>query len=309
MDGKSCCAPPRGGTTQVHPPISGHGSYLGDVINIPGGKALVGTNRPMIKVDGEGPQRTVRVKPFALGKTAVSNLDFQNFVSQTGFQTDAEIFGWSFVFHAHVPKETGHTDGIVGAEWWRRVEGANWRTPFGPYGGDACDPNLPVTHVSWNDARAFANWVGGRLPTEPEWEHAARGGLGDVTYPWGDQAPDDTDHFPCNIWQGDFPHVDTGADGFAGPAPVTSYLPNGFGLFNMVGNVWEWCAEDFRNRSLSKAGKAHAKAMRHHKLIKGGSFLCHESYCTRYRIAARTGNTPDSSTSHTGFRVAFDTSA
>ncbi len=306
MDNKPCCTPPRGAdaplTTAV---VARGGAYLGDVVDIPGGKALVGTNRPIIKPDGEGPQRSVRVKPFKLGQSAVTNAAFAAFVDATGFVTEAERFGWSFVFHAHVPKTTGATDGVSGAEWWRRVDGAFWRLPHGPDSAPSPDDH-PVVQVSWHDAQAFALWAGGRLPTEAEWEHAARGGLGDVTYPWGDADPNDQDHFPCNIWQGQFPHRNTGADGFDATAPARSFIPNGFGLFNMAGNAWEWTADAFRVRSLSKASKAHAAAMAGHKVIKGGSFLCHESYCTRYRIAARTGNTPDSATSHMGFRIAFD---
>ncbi len=309
MNGKACCAPERTGGTQLPGAAEncepGEGPYLGPVVDIPGGKALVGTQQPVIKVDGEGPQRSVRLKPFRMGATSVTRAAFAAFVEATGYVTEAETFGWSFVFHAHVPQSVGKTHGIDGAQWWRRVDGANWRDAHGP-GGDQAPEDHPVVQVSWHDAMAFAAWCGGRLPTEAEWEHAARGGLGNVTYPWGDKAPNDRDHFPCNIWQGRFPTQNTGADGHDATAPAQSYAPNGYGLFNMAGNVWDWTADDFRVRSLSKAAKAHAATMAHHKVIKGGSFLCHESYCTRYRIAARTGNTPDSATSHMGFRVVFD---
>ena len=167
-------------------------------------------------------------------------------------------------------------------------------------------PDHPVVHVSWRDATAYARWIGGRLPSETEWEHAARGGLGDVPFPWGEAEPNDTDHFPCNIWQGQFPKTNTGADGHLDTAPAQSFAPNGYGLFNMVGNVWEWTAEPFRIRSQKKAARQRQAQMKGYKLTKGGSFLCHQSYCYRYRIAARTGNSPDSTTTHTGFRVVWD---
>ena len=161
-------------------------------------------------------------------------------------------------------------------------------------------------HVTWNDATAFAAWVGGRLPTETEWEHAARGGLGDVRFPWGSEEPDDTSVFPCNIWQGAFPHHNRMGDGFLGTAPARSFAPNGFGLYNMVGNVWEWTSQPFRVSSVrSRVKRLHA-AKSGYKLAKGGSFLCHASYCYRYRIAARIGLSPDSSLSHQGFRLVYD---
>ena len=282
------------------------GIYPGDTALIPGGKAIVGTAKPLIKIDGEGPRRTVMLKPFRMATTTVTNAAFRAFIAATGYVTEAERWGWSFVFHTHVPRQNPATDGIDGAEWWRRVNGAQWDRPAGPHGPSAPPEDHPVVHVSWHDAQAYATWVGGRLPSEAEWEHAARGGAGDVLYPWGDRPPNDTDHFPCNIWQGGFPTQNTAADGYDATAPAQSFAANGYGLYNMVGNVWQWTGDSFRTRSLSKAAKAHAARMAQYKIIKGGSFLCHASYCTRYRIAARTGNTPSSTTSHTGFRVVFD---
>lgn len=171
----------------------------------------------------------------------------------------------------------------------------------GPGTGNASDH--PVVQVSWTDARAFADWAGGRLPTEAEWEHAARGGLGDVPYPWGDAEPNDNDFTPCNIWQGTFPKHNTTLDGYAGTAPARSFQPNEYGLYNVVGNVWEWTSDAYRIRSLKKAAKAREKSMAGFRIAKGGSFLCHASYCWRYRIAARSGIAPDSSTPHMGFRI------
>jgi len=278
---------------------------LRDCVAVPGGMGWIGTDRPLILPDEESPLRRTRLKDLWWERGTTTNAAFARFTAATGYRTEAERFGWSFVFWAQVPEAVPLTQAVDGLEWWRRVDGACWHHPTGPDGPPADDAH-PVVHVSWADARAYAAWAGGRLPREAEWEHAARGGLGDARYPWGDTAPDDTAHLPCNIWQGNFPHHNTCADGFAATAPAISFAPNGYGLFNMVGNVWEWSAEPFRLRSLKKAAQgAHPHGPR--KLLKGGSFLCHASYCHRYRIAARTGNTPDSATTHMGFRVVYDT--
>ncbi len=300
-----CCAP----TSNAKPAHAKQDMENGErrvpknAVAISGGASLVGTASPKISEDGEGPLQKTRVKPFQIGATAVSNEEFSRFIQSTGYITDAERFGWSFVFWTDVPADAVETQVVSGAEWWRKFDGARWdrvdgrREPM---------PDHPVVHVSWNDAHAYAAWVGGRLPTEAEWEHAARGGLGDVRFPWADQEPDDTSHFPCNIWQGQFPDKNEGADGFLTTAPVRSFKPNGYGLYNIVGNVWEWTAEPFRVKSLKKGVRKRLAHMLGFKLLKGGSFLCHQSYCYRYRIAARTGNSPDSTTSHQGFRVVWD---
>ena len=280
---------------------------VGTKVHIPGGQALLGTKHPVLSIDGEGPQRRKKISAFHIGETTVTNAEFEHFVEQTGYVTDAEHIGWSFVFWSHIDARIKDSQAVQDAEWWRRIDGANWRDINGPGSQETVwFPDHPVIHVSWNDALAFAKWVGGRLPREIEWEHAARGGAGDVRFPWGDQEPDDAQFFPCNIWQGTFPETNSCNDGYASTAPAKSFQANGYGLYNMVGNVWEWCADPFVIRSLSKAAAAHRAQMQGRKLIKGGSFLCHRSYCYRYRIAARTGNTPDTSTSHTGFRVAWD---
>ena len=279
-----------------------------------GGRFLMGAEGPETwAVDGEGPVREVQVAPFWIDQTAVSNADFSAFVDATAYRTEAERFGWSFVFHLHLPRKRrerlGETRSPAGLKWWLAVPGAEWRHPEGPGSDLAGREDHPVTHVSWHDAEAFCRWSGKRLPTEAEWEFAARGGLEGRIYPWGDRFRDGG-RWRANIFQGRFPDEDTGADGFRGTCPVKHFEPNDFGLFNCVGNVWEWCADWFsvdhhvRHPELNKDPKGPASGER--RLQKGGSYLCHDSYCNRYRISARIGNTPDSSGSNVGFRCAAD---
>ena len=304
-----CCLPPAeagDGAAVAAVPAGAARRVAAHAVEIPGGRALVGTGRAELADDGEGPVRRVAVKPFLLGATTVTNAEFAAFVEATSHVTEAERWGWSFVFWSDVPKSAGPTEGVIGSEWWRRVDSATWRAIHGPGSEDACRPDHPAVHMSWNDAAAYAAWVGGRLPSEAEWEHAARGGLGDVRFPWGDEEPDDSGFFPCNIWQGRFPQANSAADGHAATAPAASFAPNGYGLYNMVGNVWEWSADEFRIRSLKKRVRERLTTMRGFRLSKGGSFLCHRSYCYRYRIAARSGISPDSSAAHQGFRVAWN---
>ena len=190
---------------------------------------------------------------------------------------------------------------------WRQVFGADWRHPEGPNSNINGRPDHPVVHLSWNDALAYCTWAGMRLPTEAEWEYAARGGLEQKRYPWGDEREPYGQH-RMNVWQGEFPDQNTVDDGYFGTAPVSAFLPNSYGLFNMTGNVWEWCSDWFSptyyaNGSRDNpAGPPSGDA----KVIRGGSYLCHDSYCHRYRVAARTRNTPESSTGNMGFRCARD---
>ncbi len=309
MNKRSCCTPSRDGT-EISPasttPVDRHSAtHARNCVAVPGGRALVGTKKPLLAADGEGPLVTQRVRDLWWERGATSIGQFRRFVDATGYVTLAERYGWSFVFHTHVPGGAEGTLGIEGLEWWRRIDGATWQYPVGP-DGPRGENDMPATHIAHADAEAFARWAGGRLPSEAEWEHAARGGLGDVRYPWGDEEPDDNNFFPCNIWQGRFPDEDTAMDGFDGPAPVTSLSANGYGLHHMVGNVWEWTAAPFRLRSSTAAARKRNVQMKGQRLLKGGSFLCHRSYCHRYRIAARTGNTADSTSEHTGFRVVYD---
>lgn len=309
---KACCVPARGAATAVPeaPPAPRCGappSRAAAIVAIPGGTAIIGTDAPVFRADGEGPARRVAIRPFRMDAHAVTNARFAAFVDATGYRTDAERFGWSFVFRAFLPAGMV-AESPEATPWWCKVEGACWHAPEGPGSAIIDRPDHPVIHVSWVDAIAFAAWARGRLPTEAEWEHAAKGGHPQIRFPWGDEEPTDQVADRCNIWQGEFPHRDTAADGFAGTAPVGSYAPNGFGLFDMAGNVWEWCADPFRIRSLGAAAKLRnrAAATEKERVMKGGSFLCHRSYCYRYRIAARTGHSPDTSAGHTGFRLAYD---
>jgi len=307
---KSCCTPTRPGTGTVAQAqqATAHAGEIAppDTVTLSGGTGFVGTDRPQLDLDGEGPFRKTRIKPFRIDTTTVTNARFAEFVRATGHVTEAERLGDSFVFTGFLSGTALHAPAPPGTPWWRMIKGAHWRAIHGPGSETAADPAHPAVHISWNDANAFAAWAGGRLPTEAEWEHAARGGLGDIRFPWGDAEPNDTDHFPCNIWQGRFPDHDLGHDGYVGTAPARSFSPNGYGLYNMVGNVWEWTSQPFRVKSLKKKAKQAHAGKAGFKVTKGGSFLCHPSYCYRYRIAARSGTSPDSTMSHQGFRLVYD---
>ncbi|MCY3878210.1 MAG: formylglycine-generating enzyme family protein [Rhodobacteraceae bacterium] len=307
---QACCTPSRssrGQATGKPDRIAAQSPEDVETMRVPGEVAFQGTDLPQIHDEGESPLRRNRLKTFRICTTTVTNRQFLNFVETTGFVTEAERIGWSFVFRSEVPECLGPTQAVAGAEWWHKIDGANWKDINGPDTmGEAWLPNHPVVHVSWNDAAAYADWAGGRLPTEREWEHAARGGCGDVRFPWGDAEPDDIGHFPCNIWQGRFPDHNTCADGWKTTAPARSFHPNGFGLYNMSGNVWEWTSDLYRVRSLKKHVRQRLARMRGFRLLKGGSFLCHRSYCYRYRIASRVGNSPDGSATHQGFRIVWD---
>ncbi len=282
-------------------------AFADDLISLPGGTFLMGTENPDgFPQDGEGPIRAVSLDPFSIDRFSVTNERFRQFVKETGYRTEAEGFGWSFVFWAHIPPARFNElveDTVAQAPWWCKVAGAKWDSPEGPGSDLKHRADHPVVHVSWNDCAAYSRWAGKRLPTEAEWEYAARGGLEQKLYPWGDKLRPGGKHY-CNIWQGQFPAEDTGDDGFAGTCPVDAFPPNGFGLYSMTGNTWEWCADWFDAEFHRTADRNNPKGPPSGtgRVTKGGSFLCHKSYCNRYRVAARTSNTPDSSTSHIGFR-------
>ena len=281
-----------------------------EIVKIPSGVAFSGTDHPFLAVDEEGPLRVSKLKGFWMDSLCVTVERFSQFVAETGYQTEAERYGDSFVFHGLLPKDTYLDRAVIAAPWWRAVEGACWHNPTGNDYPSQAMADHPVTHVSWHDANAFAKWAGGRLPTEGEWEHAARGGLGDVKYPWGDDDPKEhrekSSTIYCNIWQGTFPSHNACDDGYYGTAPSKSFAPNHYGLYQMCGNVWEWTSQTFKVRSLKKQIKIAHEGKTGHKITKGGSYLCHKSYCYRYRIAARTSNSPESTTSHQGFRLVYD---
>lgn len=303
---KSCCTPARNDSAprEAMPVIEVDGSP-DNAIAIKGGRSFVGTDKVAIPLDGEGPERKVRLADYKLEAQTVTVARFAAFVAATGYVSEAERFGWSAVFTG--PPPAGTRPPLAEVPWWSRVDGAYWAHPEGPESNVEGREDHPVTHVSWSDARAFAQWVGGRLPTEAEWEHAARGGAARKRFPWGDEEPDDQTVY-CNIWQGRFPHENTAADGYERTAPAVSFEPSPLGFYNLAGNVWEWTADAFRVRSMSSHAKTRNAQARQgdEKTLKGGSFLCHISYCYRYRIAARMNLTPDSAASNVGFRIAYD---
>lgn len=236
--------------------------------------------------------REVLLAPYRIARTAVSNAEFAEFAAATGHRTDAEAYGWSFVFGGLLPPDFPPTRGVAEAPWWREVHGADWAHPEGPHSGLDGRLDHPVVHVSRRDAEAYAVWRGARLPTEAEWEHAARGGRTGDPFPWGRELEPGGEH-RMNVWQGTFPGEDTGADGWRGTCPVDAFPPNGYGLHNPTGNVWEWCAGPWADGDPAAVSR-------------GGSYLCHASYCRRYRVSARQAQSPDSSAGNLGFRVAMD---
>ncbi len=300
---------------------------------IPGGDFTMGTDSELGWPD-EKPAHRVRVNAFWMDEHEVTNAQFREFVDATGYVTTAEkppdldeimrqlppgtqpppnanLVPGSLVF---VPTE-GPVPLNDPSRWWKWTPGACWKHPDGPDSNIDDKNDYPVVQVSWDDAIAYAKWAGKRLPTEAEWEFAARGGLDGQPYVWGDEKPSDT-AIHANIWQGEFPWKNTAQDGYERAAPVKSYKPNGYGLYDMAGNVWEWCADRYRadyykqfagggsidnpqgpNTSFDPRNpRAESRAQR------GGSFLCNDSYCSRYRPSARHGCSPDTGMSHVGFR-------
>lgn len=280
---------------------------------ISAGSFLMGAEGPEIwREDGEGPVHEVVLPEYWIDECAVTNRQFGGFIEASGYVTEVERFGWSFVHHSQLtPQQRAGLQHmkVVGLEWWYRVDGAHWRYPLGPWQdvNELQRLDHPVVHVSWNDAAAYARWSGKRLPTEAEWECACRGGLVQKIYPWGDELRPGGKH-RCNIWQGEFPKNDRGDDGYRGTAPARSFRPNGFGLFNMTGNVWEWVADWFHSSVSLRGARENPQGppFGDRRVMKGGSFLCHESYCNRYRCSARTANTEDASAGNLGFRCAAD---
>ena len=293
--------------TEVFPAAAGPTSNDGMVLLGGGPFAMGAEDAWAYPDDGEGPVREVRVGRFWIDACVVSNARFCAFVDSTGYTTEAERFEWSFVFASLLPDDFPPTQAAAQAPWWRKVEGADWLHPEGRHSSLDGRLDHPVVHVSWNDAHAYCSWAGKRLPTEAEWEFAARGGLVRQIFPWGDELEPNGEH-RMNVWQGDFPTANTVADGYGGTCPVDAFPTNGFGLYNTTGNVWEWTADWFHpsfrsgDSPVDPNGPPHGRS----KVQKGGSYLCHHSYCRRYRVAARNASTPDSSTGNAGFRCVRD---
>ncbi len=308
----SCCTPSGERPDATGPvatstadPTVRAGAVPGELVTVPGGSFRMGDASVWAYPgDGEGPVHDVDLDAFRIGMHSVTNTDFAGFVAATGHVSDAERFGWSFVFGGLLPDDFPPTAGVVDAPWWRQVDGADWQHPEGP-GSDVDDrADHPVIHVSWDDARAYCTWAGARLPTEAEWERAARGGA-TTAFPWGNDLEPGGEH-RMNVFQGSFPNDDTGADGYSGTAPVDAFAPNGFGLHNVTGNVWEWCADRFDPTYYERSPRADPQGpdTGDRRVLRGGSYLCHLSYCRRYRVSARYSSAPDSSTGNIGFRVA-----
>ncbi|KAJ8302401.1 hypothetical protein KUTeg_021388 [Tegillarca granosa] len=248
-----------------------------EMVYIEGGKFTMGTDDPIFVADGEGPARMVKVKSFYMDKFEVSNSEFELFVNQTQYKTEAEKFGNSFVLENLVSEKvlSKVTQAVAAAPWWVPIDGADWRHPNGPDSFIKEKMDHPVLHVSWNDAIAFCKWAGKRLPTEAEWE----------LFPWGNKENPGDKHW-MNIWHGEFPKTNTKEDGYEQTCPVTEFPPqNKFGLKNIIGNAWEWTQDWWDVR--------HTKDFKDNP--KGPSTGTDKSYCYRYRCAARSQNTPDSS--------------
>jgi formylglycine-generating enzyme required for sulfatase activity len=318
-----------------------HGPAPDDMVWIPGGKFTMGTTDTNHRFFDAHPEHEVEIDGFWMDETEVTNDQFAKFVEATGYVTVAEkapkmeeimanlrpgtpppspdvLVPGSLVFVQPTESVSGEDE----QEWWRWVPGANWRHPEGP-GSDIKDRmNHPVVHVCWRDAEAYCKWAGKRLPTEAEWERAARGGLVGKTYAWGDEAPAADGKWRCNIWQGPGFHKNSEADGFTRTAPVKSYPPNAYGLYEVSGNVWEWCSDwytpDYYKTSPPKNPKGpeasydprarqNENPLAPKRVMRGGSFLCSDGFCARYKPYGRGQGDVDTGQSHVGFRCAKDT--
>lgn len=310
-------------------------SYEG-MVKISGNEFLMGASDKEGRLD-EYPQHKVKLRSFWMDATEVTNAQFEKFVKATGYITTAEIKpNWDEI-KKQLPPGTPKPDESLlvaaslvftptakavnlndASQWWTWTKDANWKHPEGPESSIKGKENYPVVHISWDDANAYAKWAGKRLPTEAEWEFAARGGLIDKKYFWGNEEPE-KGKSKANIWQGKFPYQNTTADKFTRSAPVKSFLPNGYGLYDMAGNVWEWCSDWYTPEYYKEQGsnivdnpKGPSKSYDPmeptipKKVVRGGSFLCNASYCKGYRVTARMKSSPDTGLEHTGFRCVAD---
>ncbi|GLB51280.1 hypothetical protein NBRC110019_03190 [Neptunitalea chrysea] len=305
---------------------------LDNMIKIEGGVFLMGASDAKGRPN-EYPRHTVKISSFYMDTTEVTNAQFTKFVEETGYVTTAErTIDWK-VIKAQLPKGTPKpedslllpsslvfksTNGPVSLNtperWWKWTNGANWRHPQGPDSSIEGKENYPVVQVSWDDANAYANWAGKRLPTEAEWEYAARGNLEDAIYPWGNEEPYDGTP-KANTWDGKFPYDNTKFDGYTTLAPTAYYTPNNFGLYDMAGNVWEWCSDNYRSDyyltikdslQINPKGPQISFDSRQRnailKVTRGGSFMCNEVYCSGYRVSSRMMSSSDTGLENTGFR-------
>lgn len=320
-------------TTTVQP--SGDTSLEG-MVSIPGGTFMMGGDSRQASPD-EYPKHAVRVSPFYIDITEVTNAQFARFVAATGYITTAEKKpDWEELKKTLPPGTPRPADSLMVAaslvftqtagpvdlsrydQWWRWVPGASWKHPQGPGSDIKGKDNYPVVQVSWDDAMAYCKWAGKRLPTEAEWEWAARGGLVNNIYPWGNE-PATTGKPKTNIWEGQFPYRNEEKDHYLRTAPVRSFLPNDYGLYDIAGNVWEWCSDWYD--AAYYATLEHGTTTNPHgpaasndpdepyipkRVLRGGSFLCHDSYCSGFRVARRMKSSPDTGLEHTGFRCVKD---
>ncbi|XP_032902305.1 inactive C-alpha-formylglycine-generating enzyme 2-like isoform X2 [Amblyraja radiata] len=275
------------------------GDLLEKTVNLPGGRFLMGTNEADAR-DGENPIREVTVKPFAIDQHPVTNAEFRAFIRSQKYKTEAESFGWSFVFEDFVSEELKSkvTQKIESAPWWLPIERAFWRQPSGPGSGIKDKMDNPVVQVSWTDATVYCQWKGLRLPTEEEWEFAARGGLEGRVYPWGNKfQPNRT-----NLWQGKFPEQDTAEDGYHGVSPVNAFPPqNHYGIYDMLGNTWEWTESEY-----VPAGPPVKVESQKIYVLRGSSWIDSVDGLVNHkaRVTSRMGNTADSASDNLGFRCA-----
>lgn len=306
---------PVNGTFPLNSPSANQSDTHPAQVQIPSGQFAMGD--PFDEgypADGETPVHPVRISAFTIDESCVTNTAFAAFVEATGYRTESEIYGTSAVFHLAVASSPADILGAAdGTPWWLNVRGANWAHPGGALSSWHDIPDHPVTQVSHTDALAYCEWAGRALPTEAQWEYAARGGMEQARYPWGNELHGTTAEgaplHHCNIWQGTFPSENTCDDGFLTTAPVHSFEPNGYGLFQTSGNVWEWCSDWFLPKyykgCLAKGTvqDPQGPTIGRGRVMRGGSYLCHDSYCNRYRLAARSSNTADSASGNLGFRT------
>ncbi|MCY4298737.1 MAG: formylglycine-generating enzyme family protein [Flavobacteriaceae bacterium] len=307
-----------------------------NMIWIPSGSYTRGSVHSMARAD-EKPIHEVTISGFWMNKTEVTNAQFKEFVDATGYITTAERAPDWEELKQSLPERTPKphdslfqpasltfkpTQSPVDLnqfnQWWHWTPQASWRKPSGAGSSIEDKMNHPVVHISWYDANAYAKWVGKRLPTEAEWEWAAKGGTQDDLYPWGNDSVDRGEP-KTNSWDGQFPYLNTQRDMFFFTAPVMSYQPNGYGLYDMAGNVWEWCIDWYAYDYYSKLSKQNAVNPQgpeisydptmpyvQQRVLRGGSFLCNDTYCSGYRVSARMKSSPDTGLQHTGFRLVKD---